>query len=258
MNLLLGLIFAFSFSSIIAEEINTIEIASLEYCPLICDATKEPFGRKGLMVDIVEEIFQRENIKIKVTLMPFNRAILEVTKGTFDGFLGGEVSQAPELLFPLNPICINHAQMFTLINNQWSYKGIQSLEKIKLVAVKGFGYANRDIDQYISNNQNNSVVLLTGDNTTERALELLKQEKADAFIDGHLIFHYIKSMTSDHKKYSYKAGSPVLGTFRNYISFSPKAKNKTKWAQIVDKQMPKLIEEGFVRKIYQNYGIPVE
>lgn len=232
-----------------------IEVATLDYCPLICDQQKEPKGRKGIMVEIAEEIFRRENVKMHLTIMPFSRAIAEVSHCNFDALLGGDKNQAPKLFYPHFPICHNWAQIFTTKDNAWQYKNINSLDSIKLIAIKDFGYANKEIEQYIQNPKHENVLRLTGDNTTNRGIDLLLQKKADAFIDGHLSFYYMKSIHPISENDSFKVASSVLGIFRNYLSFNPAAPMAKKWAEMIDRQMPKLVEEGFIREVYARYGI---
>lgn len=238
--------------------IQTIRLATIDYCPLMCDPAIEPQGRKGIMVDIVTEIFKRHGINIEIHFMPQSRGMKEVEIGAYHGFLGGDIHQAPKLHYPLHPICTNNARFFAKKNLSWEYKTIDSLNSIKLLAVKGFSYANQAIDNYVEKNGRGNVILITGEKPTQRGLKLLSDQKADAMIEGHLVFHYYASISSNQTSTQFEYRGPILGIFKNYLSFTPNSIQSKKLSTIVDSEMPKLIESGFIARIYAQYGMPQE
>ena len=61
---------------------QTIRLATIDYCLLMCDPTMEPQGRKGIMVDIATEIFKRHGIDVEIHFMPLSRGMKEVKIGT--------------------------------------------------------------------------------------------------------------------------------------------------------------------------------
>ncbi len=92
----------------------------------------------------------------------------------------------------------------------------------------------------------------------ERGLELLDHQKADAMIEGHLVFHYYASISSKQKSSLFEYRGPILGVFKNYLSFTPNSIQSQKLSNIVDSEMPKLIESGFISRIYTKYGMQQE
>lgn len=261
MNLYLSaaLIFIFLSNHVLsADSDKVINLATVDYCPLMCDPSTEPLGRKGIMVEIAEEIFSQHGLQIKINFMPLSRGMREAEIGNYDGYLGGDIHQAPKLIYPLHPLTNNHARLFVRKDFNWQYQGIESLSKIKLLAVKGFSYANKQLDNYLIKAEESNILLITGERPSERGIEMLRAKKADAMLEGHLVFHYYHNLEKRNRTQDFDSRGPVFGIFKNYLSFSPKHPAAHRWASIIDHEMPKLIESGRINAIYQRYGIPVD
>lgn len=241
-------------NSSFAADDPIVRFAALDYCPLVCNPTTEPSGRKGIMVDIVEHIFKKENLKVTVSIMPFKRARNEVKKGLYDGMIAGDIFQAPTFIYPKNPILKNYAQMFALRGTKWKFKGIESLDNIRLLSVKEFGYKNKPIEDYLNRATRDKVTQMEGSSAyTSRGIALLKRRSADVYIEGTLAFKYISWVEGCSERFIPVSG--ILSVFNNYASFSPKKKRSHKLAAIVDKHLPGLHESGKIREILKRYGI---
>ena len=127
----------------------------------------------GMYWDIIRSIYVNENIKLKTSTVPWNRAMKMVTKyQTYNAIVGEYRETEENLLFPKYPIDVEYLSVLsTKETGQW--QGLASL------AGKRVGWV-KDYDVIPSEERNFS---LREYRTTEQGLDLLNEGKLDYIID---------------------------------------------------------------------------
>jgi polar amino acid transport system substrate-binding protein len=249
MHLFIGILFSLVASSALAEVKlkKNLTFSSVNYCPLICDDNEKP----GIMVEIAREVFQKYGVKINVQLVPFSRAITLATEGKTDGLIAGSKDQAPKLLFPNQVTLYQYVKFFKRKSSKWKYNNTKSLDKVTLGAVKGYGWANKEIDEYVQ--KNSKVIKISQKLGTPHLIKLLSKKRVDLFIDGHLSGKY--HISKSQSKSIIEEDQKIIGRFENYISFSPNLKNAEEYIKILNNETKRLRKSGFYQKTLLKYGI---
>lgn len=247
LNLFILLIFL-SFQ-VQSRELTKLKFLTTDYCPLMCKDNKT----KGILIEILLEIFPSELYDLNIEFAPLTRAFQEVKSGHYDGFIGGNKAQLRGNFFPLYVTAPNLTLFYKLRNSKWKYSGIGSLEKEGLLAVKGFDYPNKEIQKYIIKNEFKNVQTLKNKNHLSKMISLVSKERYTTFIAGEIatefFLKYVKAselIVADPYK---------VGVFKNYISIHPKAKDSKQLIKRINEQFLKIYKNGKLKEIYKRYGI---
>lgn len=116
-------IFYFTKESSGSETKNTVKLAAIDWCPQICIDEDEP----GYVVEIVNEVFNSVDAEITIEHYPWSRAIKRVTNGQNVALLSPAKKEAPNLVYPLEPVGYQRMCFFVLNESSWQYLGPQSL-----------------------------------------------------------------------------------------------------------------------------------
>jgi polar amino acid transport system substrate-binding protein len=246
--------FLLSSGLLLAKEIpkntKSLHFLSTDYCPLICENKKDA----GIMIDILKAIFEPEGYSIKVSFEPIKRAFVEINTGKFDGFVGGNKEQLKENLFPKYITTPNRLLFFKRKGLDWNFDGQKSLEEITFIIVKGFNYANNDVDSFLERNINSKrIIVIPNGEHIKKMTQLVLKGRGDAFIAGELPTQY--RLRDSLSKDQLDLDSKIVGVFKNYISIHSKAKSAKHLLSILNKRFKILFDNGTIQKIYKKYGI---
>jgi polar amino acid transport system substrate-binding protein len=243
-----------SLSTIATADI--IRFASIDYCPFTCDPLKEG-GKEGVMVDVVRVAFEEAGYEIQIEIMPYVRAVRAVNEGKYDGIMVVGKKYAPELVYPRIPTLTQRMMFIVKPHHRWRYTDYSSLLSIDIamVVVKGFDYADVNINKLVAAKHHN-LVALHGLKTTERGLELLNIERVDTYVEGELTALY------QIDKYGYGENFIVAGfsarDFDSYTAFSPNSLHALKYAQLLSEKIFELQQSGELNTILQKYNITTD
>ncbi|WP_049722992.1 substrate-binding periplasmic protein [Gilvimarinus polysaccharolyticus] len=157
---------------------DTIHLTLTDWCPYTC--ANQP-TMPGIVVEYVTELLARENITLKLTFLPWSRAVAEAQRGTFDGLLTAAIDEAPNMSFTRAPISYYQDCMYTKPSSEWQYTGLESLADKRLGVVQGYGYTEL-INRYIAGANESQVVALRGANSTSRLWDMLLLGRFDIFL----------------------------------------------------------------------------
>ncbi len=129
---------------------NTLEVRGDYWCPYNCSSSSD---KKGYIVDILDIIFKKHNIKINYVELNWARSIAETREGKYDSIIGAAKSDAPDFIFPKQ--FVGHARtcFYTKPSSTWTFTDVESLKSVKLGVVKDYAYSN-EIDAYIKDSKN--------------------------------------------------------------------------------------------------------
>ena len=98
--------------------------------PFSCQAGS---AREGFTVDIAREIFSAAGHRVRLVNESYSRALMDVRAGTYTATASTFHEEAPDLVFPAQPISRHRFCVFVAAGNPWNCRGAASLATYGLV-----------------------------------------------------------------------------------------------------------------------------
>ncbi|MGI0118243.1 substrate-binding periplasmic protein [Zooshikella sp. RANM57] len=226
---------------------DDISLRTDYWCPYACE---EESDKKGVLIDIVEYIFNRKGHTLDYRLVPWKRAIAKTRSGEFNGIIGAFHSDAPDFIFHQEPLAYSVNVFFIHSENKWQYTGLDSLSKIRLGAALGYSYGV-ELDKYIENHKD-KIYLASGDTPIVDLVRILMFKRIEVVIENRWVMeHYLKKLNSTVKIIEAGIGSyePV------YVGFSPVNPLSYQYANEIDQELVKMKSDGAWMRILNVYGL---
>ncbi|MBN1906291.1 MAG: transporter substrate-binding domain-containing protein [Deltaproteobacteria bacterium] len=216
----------------------------------------EPESAKpGYMIEVVKAIFTRSGYTVDYQCngWTWERSIEEAKQGRIDGIVGAAVDDAPDFVFPEETFINQQMTFFVKKGNTWRYKGIASLENIKLGVISGYAYAD-EVDEYIEKNSGKeNIQAIKNANALELNIKKLDAGRIDATIEDASVFAMKAASMGMSGKFE-EAG--VVGEPDNItIAFSPVKKSSQKNAEVLSNGLKEMRASGELKKILDKYGL---
>ncbi len=244
---------------------ETIFMAMENDCPYSCDVRQE--GRNGFIQDILKTIFEKNGNTLEVKLLPWQRALnaFNLQQGELDGMIGMKAHPVREgiAVFPEQPIAQYthwfYARKDAPFLAEWKYTGPDSLDGIRLGAVRGWNYCDEALTRYIQNGQPPLVQALHGKAPAERNFSKLLGRRIDLWVANQFVAEYFLLKKREAGDPAAKAivgvqAVPITGEVNVYPIFYNTDAGKTH-AREFDQGMRALQESGELDKIMAAYGV---
>ena len=214
------------------------------------DGTVSP-KRPGFSVEIVNAVFAELGYEIDYKTAPFLRQIHEVERGKFTALVGVYRSEAPNLVFPREPIGVTRNCFYTRAGRPWKFESLKDLSSITLATVGGYTYG--EIDSYLEASDE-GVIKLKGDEASMmmRLTKLVEADRATAFVQDTAVAEYFFETKGLKGRFQESGCLPVIETM---IGFSPKDPRTSALIHDFDIEIEKLRSSGELEKILRKYGI---
>jgi polar amino acid transport system substrate-binding protein len=205
----------------------------------------------GFSVEIVNAVFDNLGYDIVYVTLPFLRQIQEVEKGKFTALVGVYSEEAPNLIFPQEPIGMTQNCFYTKSGHTWQYENLEDLSSAKIATASGYTYG--EIDIYIKANDKR-VMRLTGSEASmmKRMTQLVDIDRVTAFVQDVTVAEYFFKVEGLKGRYQ-KAG--CLPCIETMIGFSPNDPRTPAFIQAFDIEIAKLRSSGKLEKILTKYEI---
>ncbi|MDO6822411.1 ABC transporter substrate-binding protein [Marinobacter sp. 1_MG-2023] len=230
----------------------TIVIAGDSWCPYNCLAES---AREGYSIDVAREVFALAGYKIKYLNVSWARAIQLAREGHIDAVAVAFTGDAPDFVFPQEPIGLSRTHFYTNAASRWAYTGIASLQGQTLLAINGYFYSP-ELDAYIARNLNdqNRVWILSGPAPLNRAISLLDQHRADIYLEDELVMSWALQAQSDLPP-PRDAGEVYQAPV--FIAFSPANPDAAELARVLSDGTRAMRKSGQLGDIMASYGLPL-
>ncbi len=201
----------------------------------------------GIIMDILKEVYEKNGYSIHLEIVPYARANLYVKKGQKDILFGlysmkkrDSLGMALNTFTPKYPYSVESTVAVFKKDRFRNWKGRKSLKGYRVVAIRGYQY-DKALPFPVQYHEANS---------HQQCWDMLKKNRVDFYLDDYLdIFSYLKA--------SSLASLPVrietVLTDNLYPTFSMTPRGK-KLGAIYDREMKRLISEGFIDKLYKLRG----
>lgn len=225
------------------------------WCPYNCEVgTQNP----GYIIEVANEIFGKKGIKVNYEIMPWERAIEETRKGTYNAIIGARYGDAPDFIFPEEAEGSSQNVFFVKNDSDWKYDGVDSLNGKSLGVIDGYSYSE-EIDKYVKKNLENSakVQSVAGETGLEQNFSKLLKGRIDAYIEDMNVgmkFIADKGMWGKYKI----AGKDILKDPKEnniYLAFSPVNKDSIEYSKILSEGIKEMRQNGKLKEILTKYSI---
>ncbi|AZN38223.1 transporter substrate-binding domain-containing protein [Iodobacter ciconiae] len=196
----------------------TLELVTLQYPPY---QYEENGQIKGLVVDIVKEVFRRMQQPVNITLMPWTRSIKMIEDGTADAVFTAYKTADREVFadYSKEVLMPQAVSFFVLSESNIKFDGdLQKLANYSFGVVNKISYG----DVFDSAVKNKIIKMPDITYTGEQNIDKLLAKRFDILVSNKYgALDILKNKRVLHKV---KALSPVLQTIPSYIAFSKKRK----------------------------------
>lgn len=232
------------------EPRQSVVIAADPWCPHNCVAGAE---HEGYMIDIAREAFGLAGIDVEYVNMSWARALQQARDGYVDAVVGALPGDAPDFVFPEAATGYSRIALYTHLENNWQYSGIDSLNHLTLLAINGYAYSP-ELDSYILRYQDDPerIWVLSGPAPLSRAIELLQQQRSDVFPEDQYVMRW--QLEKDGQTESLRMAA-VIHESPIYIAFSPVGRDSQKLAALLSDGAKTLQSSGRVAEILTRYGL---
>ena len=164
-----------------ADKKIPLKTAVFDGCPFIC------LDGSGVFLDNLRLSLVDTPYRLELVNVPFQRAKKWIVDGTIDllpGILKGGIDG---VYFPDSWLFFTQMCFFVNSDDDWTYDGIDSLDKRTLIVEKGIIHTP-EFYAYIKNKP--GVISLTGIDILSRQLEMLKIRRADTITAEQTVLKY--------------------------------------------------------------------
>lgn len=193
---------------------RTLDIVTLDYPPYIYE---DENTIKGLSVEIIEEVFTKMGVSIKITILPWVRALKQIKVGESDAiFTVYKTKERLEFIDFSNEIIIYQiVSLFTHKSSNIVFKGsLDDIKRLNIGLVRGVSYGSIFDDAV----RNNKLKKLYVANNGSSNFEMLLSNRVDIVVSNKYGAHYI----IDKNKFQVKELIPEIERIPSYIGFSKK------------------------------------
>ena len=229
---------------------DEIKLTSDLWCPYACEPTSD---KPGFMIEIAKEIFKSKGHTVRYELINWARAIKDTKAGKYDGIVGASKADVPGFVVPSIPTGKLENYYFTLRSNQWTYKGVESLKKVKMGVINDYSYGE-EVDKQVAK-KNPSITVISGNDALKRMIQMTEAKRLDGFVENPMVLYYTL-MELKKNVQDYRPSSPNLASDPDlFIAFSPKKSTSVKYAKILDEGVQELRKNGKLKEILKKYGL---
>jgi polar amino acid transport system substrate-binding protein len=231
-----------------AQEV--VRLASDEWCPYVCARNGRVDG--GFVVEVATRALATMGMRVEPVLLPLNRAMRQTANGAIDG-----VFAPPEdaRLRPGPVLGYSRACFFTTTSSSWSYRGIWSLEGMRLGVIGDYEYDNGAMDAFIAARSADRRVIdfSYGINAGVTNAKKLLGGRYPVLLEHEMVMYKIIGDLKAAKRFR-NAGC-LEKSFPLRVSFSPKNKRSARWTAALAQGLVKLERSGELAQLRERHGL---
>ncbi len=239
-------------TTIPARPSQVLKLASDDWCPYVC--VENGHIASGFLVDLASEAMGISGYKVEPTLLPFTRAINETASGDIQGVL----SPPYDARLRISPAIIYTRSCFYTLNNQnWTYRGLSTLQNVTLGVIPDYNYDDSIFDAYVEKNKHNAALIdmAYGEFAVINNLKKLMASRFTAMVEDEAVIALMARKLNVENKIR-QAGcldTPISIT----IGFSKADPRSDEWLKALVSGIQQMESSGKIQALRAHYQIPI-
>ncbi|MCJ8338681.1 MAG: transporter substrate-binding domain-containing protein [Pseudomonadales bacterium] len=225
---------------------RTLELVTLQYPPYIY---REDGDIKGIAVQIIRESFRRMQQPIKITLLPWSRAIMRIRNGSADAIFTAYKNPDRETFADYSKAIVmpQIVSLFVLKDSSITWNGnFQFLTQYTIGVVRKVSYGKL-FDQAVTDHTLGKIQYA---GTGEQNMEKLLKGRFDVLVSNK--YGALDILKKMGKSNQVKELSPEIQSVPSYIAFSKK-RNLSAIRDQFDSVFAAMKKDGTYEQIIQSY-----
>ncbi len=215
--------------------------------------------KPGYLVELIQQIFEKEGHTVKYRTLPWLRALMMIEKGKADCIAGAYADDARNLGIdvPVNETGVWYMYFFAKKGSpaaSWAYDGSpRSLSRIRLGVISGYEYGP-EFDPYIKSATSRHVEACSGEDALATSIKMLLSGRVDIVMEEYGVFvNTARSLgVWDH---IVNVGKEHGGGNKHYVFFSRKISQYSEYTKMFARGMDELRRNGQLVKLLERYGL---
>ncbi len=232
---------------------ETLVLAADNWCPYNCDPASD---RPGYVVELARAIFHERSIAVDYQQISWSRSLQLVRTGQVSGLIGVTPREAPELVFPQEPVGISHNSYWTLKSSRWRFNGPRSLDNLQVGVIQHYDYGE-PLNTYLNDPANSlHIQWLSGPNALVQNLKKLAASRVDVVVEDEAVVRYMARKTGLLERFRLAGVErSARGEDDVYLAFSSRDPHARQHARTLDAGIRALRRSGELARILARYGL---
>ncbi len=228
-----------------------IRLAADSWCPYSCLPEND---RPGYVVELADKIFAKAGIKIDYQVLNWSRSILMARQGKIIGIIGATVEEAPDFIFPDEPVGISVNTFWTGADSTWQYAGPQSLDKLQVGVIQDYDYGD-ELNEYLKTNRNNNINWVHGRTASEKNIKRLAAGWLDVIIEDEAVFLFQAGKLNKRSGFRLADSEVPCSDDYIYIAFSPSEAKAEEYAALLSEGIRNMRASGELAALLARYNL---
>lgn len=217
-----------------------------EWCPYNC---KPGSDRPGYMIEIARAAFTPQGHRVIYQTLNWARAVAETRQGRFDAVVGAFQGDAPDFVFPDEPLGQSGNALFVTAASEWRYLGPESLRGMRIGIIRSYDYGDL-IARLLSHAE---LDMVSGDNGLATNIKKLRLGRIDGFIEDISVALFRLEAMGLRSDIVPLPG--VVDYEDAYIAFSPALNGADYYGRALSQAVVRMRRDGRLQAILGRYGL---
>lgn len=214
----------------------------------------EPGSDKpGYMVEIAQAAFKTGGHSVDYATLPWERTLKMVREGQFDCAIGAYKEDAPDFVYPDEPLGMDQSFFWVKRDDAWRFQGHDSLKGRSLGLVGGYAY-DEDFSKFLEANKATvNVQTVNADNALEQNIKKLLAGRVQTLVESPAV---MDAKLADMKLSGQAIPAGALTEpVPMYIACSPAKDSSKEYARLLSEGVRRLRASGELKAILEKYGL---
>ena len=210
----------------------------------------------GFGIEALGKIWGEAGHRLDYSLMPWGRSLDAVRSGAADCVIGAYKADAPDLLFPQQPLGLDGVGVYVRAADQWRYDGPDSLARRSVAVISEYSYGETLDDWLAAPGNATRIQMAYGADALEGNIRKLLAGRVDVLLESPMIMTTLLARL-ELQRYVRLAGDGKPAT-PFYIACSASNPAAPDWLRQFDEGMLRLRTGGQWDRLRQRYGLAGE
>ncbi|PKM22507.1 MAG: hypothetical protein CVV10_03945 [Gammaproteobacteria bacterium HGW-Gammaproteobacteria-14] len=208
-------------------------------------------ARPGYGIEVLSRVWSRYTLDYR--LMPWARSLDAVRAGDADCVIGAFPGDAPDLLYPQQPLGTDGVGVYALQADSWTYDGVESLQWRNVAVISEYSYGDV-LDQWLADPRNAiRIQMAHGAEALEGNIRKLLAGRVDVLLESPMIMkNALRRLNLDHLVQLAGEGQAAQPF---YIACTPGNPRVAEWLEAFDQGVQGLKDSGEWGELLSRYGI---